>query len=348
MTVGFLKKIKKLTFKEQGIFLTRASDMLSNGFTLLEVLQFFSKLDNKNYHLMASMIDDLKSGHKIHEVFLKHHFDQGACIQLYFSEKHGYLAEALLESGEYLQRKDEERKKFIKLMQYPLILIFILLFVAILLNTLLLPRFQYLYQSMGYEPTVGIKLVLHLMQNIPSYLLLLFILCSVLYFIVKQIFQKKSALEIASTLSSLPVISSFYKLYQTIFISREWGYLLRSGFSINEIINIMESQMYKPLLHESAQQLKKMLLIGHSFADALSNLSFIEREMIFIVNHGDKNGRMDKELLYYSNHCLQKLEEKTENIFLIIQPVIFSIIGIVIVVIYMSIFFPMFQMMDAI
>ncbi|MFB9829599.1 competence type IV pilus assembly protein ComGB [Lederbergia wuyishanensis] len=348
MTVGLLKKKRKLTLKEQGIFLTRASDMLNNGFTLLEVLQFFSKLENKHYALMNSMIDDLKSGHKIHEVFLKHQFDQSACIQLYFSEKHGFLAEALLESGEYLKRKDNERKKLIKLLQYPLILIIILLFVAILLNTLLLPRFQYLYQSMGYEPTVGIKLVLHIMQNIPTYLIVIFIFCFVMYLGAKQIFQKKSALEIAAFLSSLPLIKSFYKLYQTIFISREWGYMLRSGFSTNEIIAIMESQLYRPLLHESAQQLKKSLLIGHSFGDALSNLSFIEKEMIYIVNHGDKNGRMDKELLYYSNHCLQKLEEKTENIFLIVQPIIFTIIGIVIVIIYMSIFFPMFQMMESI
>ncbi|MCR2820385.1 competence type IV pilus assembly protein ComGB [Lederbergia panacisoli] len=348
MSVGLLRSRQKLTLKEQGIFLSRASEMLKNGFTLLEVLHFFGKLEGKNHQLMDSMINDLKSGHKIHEVFLKHHFDQGACVQLFFSEKHGFLADALLESGEYLQRMDEERKKLLKLMQYPLILIFILLFVGILLNTLLLPRFQNLYQSMGYEPTIGIKLVLHLMQNIPYYLLLIFIVCFVLFSILKWIFQKKSALEIASVFSSFPLINSIYKLYQTNFIAREWGYLLRSGFSINEIITIMESQMYRPLLQESAQQLKKMLLVGHSFGDALSKLSFIEKEMILIVNHGDKNGRVDKELLYYSQHCLQKLQEKTENIFLIIQPIIFSFIGLVVIAIYMSIFFPMFQMLDSI
>ncbi|MBS4217159.1 type II secretion system F family protein [Bacillus sp. FJAT-49711] len=348
MSVGLLKKKKRLTLKEQGVFLSRASEMLNNGFTFLEILQFFGKLDPKNRQFMDSMINDLKSGHKIHEVFLNHHFDHGACVQMFFSEKHGFLADALLESGEYLQRMNEERKKLIKLMQYPLILFFILLFTAILLNTLLLPRFQYLYQSMGYEPTLGIKLVLHLMENIPFYLLLIFVVCLILYSIVKKTFQKKSALEIASFFSSLPFIKSVYKLYQTIFISREWGYLLRSGFSISEIIAIMESQKFKPLLQESAQQLKQMLLLGHSFGKALSELSFIEKEMILIVNHGDKNGRIDQELLYYSEHCLEKLQEKTENILIIIQPVIFSFIGVIIVFIYMSIFFPMFQMLDSI
>ncbi|MBW8348104.1 type II secretion system F family protein [Bacillus sp. IITD106] len=348
MAVGLLNRKNKLTLKEQGIFLTRASDMLQNGFTLLEVLQFYWKLDHKKHHMMDSMIKDLKNGHKIHEVFLKHHFDREACVQLYFSEKHGFLAEALLESGVYLQRKDQERKKLLKLMQYPLILLFILLLVAVLLNALLLPRFQNLYQSMGYEPTIGVKLILHFMQNTPFYVLLSILFGISIFLLMKRNFRKKSALEIAAFFSSIPLINSFYKLYQTIFLSREWGYLLRSGFSLNEIITIMESQTFRPLLQESAQQLKRMLLVGHSFGDALSKLNFIEKEMVFIVNHGDKNGRIEKELLYYSQYCLQKLEEKTESIFLVVQPIIFSFIGIIVVTIYMSIFLPMFQMMDSI
>ena len=34
-----------------------------------------------------------------------------------------------------------------------------------------------------------------------------------------------------------------------------------------------------------------------------------------IVAHGEQNGRLDSELLYYSQFCLQKLEDKTMKLF---------------------------------
>ncbi|MBS4176351.1 competence type IV pilus assembly protein ComGB [Lederbergia citrea] len=348
MSAGLLSNKKKMNIKEQGLFLVRASDMLNNGFTLLEVLEFLGKLDRKKSEMFQSLIHGLQKGQPIYEVFLSHYFDSQVCAQMFFAEKHGYLSAALQESGKYLMRKDEERKKLLKILQYPIILLIVLIFVAILLKSMLLPRFQLLYGSMGYEPSSGIKLVLHLMQNTPYYFLSISFLIFATIIMTKLIFRKKTALEIAEFYSSLPFIKSFYTLYQTIFLSREWSFLLKSGFSMNEIIAIMETQNFRPLLRETAEELKKMLLLGYSFSDALSNISFIENEMVLIVAHGEQNGRLDNELLYYSNICLQQLEAKTMKILLVVQPIIFSFIGLMVAVIYMSIFFPMFQIIESI
>lgn len=338
---------KKFTLKQQGQFLIRASDMLNNGFTLLEVLHFLSRLyDHK--HVIINMIEDLQNGEPIYKALLAANFEQQVCAQIYFAEKHGFLSDALQESGNYLLKKDEQRKKLIKLMQYPLILLFVLLLVAVILNTMLLPRFQLLYTSMGYEPHVSIQLFLHLIDTLPFFLLVFFIIIMLVVIITKWFTRTRSALEMATVYSTLPFIKSHYKLYKTIFLAREWSYLLKSGFSMNEIITIMETQTFNPLLRETAEKLKKMLVIGYSFSNALSYLKFIEDELIVIVTHGEKNSRLDHELYYYSNICLQKFEEKILRIFIVIQPIFFLFVGLMVMTIYMAIFFPMFQMMESI
>ena len=343
-----MKKGKKLKIKEQGIFLNRISDMLDNGFTLSESLHFISRLNHQESEMYQSMINSLQTGSPIHEVFHRQNFDSQACSQIYFAEKHGYLSKALKESGQYLLRKSKEREKLGRLLQYPLVLLLVLLLVGTLLKTLLLPRFEQLYNSMGYQPGAGIKLVLHILHNIPLYLIILSVFLSLCIIIATLIFRKKTALEMAEIISAIPLINSFYKLYQTVFFSREWSFLLKSGFSMYEIISIMETQNIRPLLRESAEGMRESLTVGFSFSDALSRLCFIEHEMVMIVAHGEQNGRLDSELLYYSQFCLQKLEDKTMKVFTIIQPIIFALIGLMVVAIYMSIFLPMFQMMDAI
>lgn len=322
--------------------------MLNNGFTLNEALEFQSRLDRKHYTLYESMIKSIHSGQPLYEVFHQSNFDSQACAQIFFADKHGFIAEALKESGQYLLRKTEERKKLSNLMQYPLILLFVLVIIGILMQVLLLPRFNMLYRSMDFHQGLGIKLILYFTQNISYYLISLIGIICIIFIMTKWLFNKKTALEKASLYSRIPFLHSFYTLYQTAFFSREWSFLLKSGFSVNETLKVMESQSFRPLLRETAVNIKELLMFGYSFSDAISHLPFLEEEMKIIIAHGEQNGRLDSELHYYSHICLQSLEEKTMKMFQIIQPIIFILIGLIVIAVYMSIFLPMFQMIESI
>ncbi|EAD4645763.1 TPA: type II secretion system F family protein, partial [Listeria monocytogenes] len=55
-----------------------------------------------------------------------------------------------------------------------------------------------------------------------------------------------------------------------------------------------------------------------------------------------------EEFLFYYNLCHQKSLQKTEKLFSFIQPIVFIVIGILIVSIYLSILYPMFSMVNQI
>ncbi|VEF47807.1 type II secretion system protein [Bacillus freudenreichii] len=338
----------KLPCKDQGLYLTRISEMLDKGFTLGESLDFLGRTNVKRLEMFQSMATLLKTGQPIYEVFYMEGFDHQTCTQLYFAEKHGLLITAMKESGEYLLRKDDQRKKLIRLLQYPIILVVVLIIVSFLLQTLLLPRFQMFYDSMDYQPNFILKLFLHIMQTFPLYSMLVILLMLPTSIVFTKVLFKKSAMEKAVFLSRFPGVQSYYKLYQTIFLAREWSFLLKSGFSINEIIQIMRRQDFHPLLKESAVEIGEMLKFGYSFSEAISHLGFVEEELMVIIAHGEKNGKLEEELLFYSQYCLQRMEEKIMKGLLVVQPAVFALIGLVVIAIYLSIFLPMFQVIDSI
>ncbi|HBZ09007.1 MAG TPA: type II secretion system F family protein [Bacillus bacterium] len=348
ITAGFFRKRKKLPLKVQGFFLTKLSEMLDKGFTMGESLDFLGRTNGGRMAMFQSMRHGLQSGQPIYQVFYKEGFDHQTCTQLYFAESHGFLVAALKESGEYLLRKDDQRKRLIRLLQYPIILVAVLIIVSILLQTLLLPRFQMFYDSMGYKPNTILKLFLHTLQTMPLYSLITIVTVLLGGALFSRLLYKKSALERAAFFSGLPVVQSYYRLYQTTFLAREWSFLLKSGFSINEIIQIMLKQDFHPLLKESAVELKEMLTFGYTFPEAVSHLGFVEEELMVIVAHGEKNGKLEAELMFYSQFCLQRLEEKFMKVFLVIQPVVFALIGLIVIAIYLSIFLPMFEVIDSI
>lgn len=334
--------------REQGAILVQTGEMLDNGFTISETLVFLGRTHDKRKPVFQNMLNDLQSGVPVYEVFHRQTFDHQVCTQLFFADKHGFLSSSLKEAGQFLQRKEEEKKKLLRLLQYPLLLVFALLAAGTILQTLLLPRFKPLYESMGYEPGGGMALFLTFMESMPMLLLFAGTLLAILFICCSSVLRKKSAVQMAGFYSSLPLLKHFYKLHQTAFLAREWSFLLRSGFSANEIISIMETQSFKPLLEETARDIKKLLTLGYSFSEALSVFRFIENDLIDIVAHGEKNGKLDRELLFYSNYCTKLLEEKTERAFLVLQPAIFLLIGVMVAAIYMSIFLPMFQMLESI
>ena len=87
------------------------------------------------------------------------------------------------------------------------------------------------------------------------------------------------------------------------------------GFSVHEILDMMSTQNFKPLIREIAFTIRKELKFGYSFSNALSRLKFLDQQFITITIHGEKNGRLDDELQFYSRFCVKQLEEKIQKIF---------------------------------
>ena len=52
--------------------------------------------------------------------------------------------------------------------------------------------------------------------------------------------------------------------------------------------------------------------------------------------------------MFFATHCLQLLEDKTDQFMKQIQPVLYSIIGVLIVSMYLAVLLPMYQLLDGI
>lgn len=83
----------------------------------------------------------------------------------------------------------------LQLLQYPFILLLILVIVGFLLHHLLLPRFQMFYDSMGYEPNMALKWFLHFIQTFPYYFTFSLMTIGCLFIVLLRILHRKSALD---------------------------------------------------------------------------------------------------------------------------------------------------------
>ena len=81
------------------------------------------------------MIEGLKDGKSLHDSFHQLKFHQDMLSYLFYAEQHGDISFALQQGSALLYKKDKYRKDMMKIMQYPMFLMFFLLIMLFILTS---------------------------------------------------------------------------------------------------------------------------------------------------------------------------------------------------------------------
>ena len=136
----------KWSVNEQATFLKRTGDLLLRGYPIAEAIESIAlQLPANRKEELYGCLVELKQGSPFHVVVNNLGFHKDLVGYIYFAEQHGSFAEALLEGSELALLKDKDLQKLLKLLQYPLLLMFITGFLFIFIENTLLPRFTTLF-----------------------------------------------------------------------------------------------------------------------------------------------------------------------------------------------------------
>lgn len=339
---------KKLPIKLQSSFLVQTANMLENGFSLQQAIDFQMKVTQKHTGVFHEMIAELKQGKAFYEALSNQAFNPHICAQIYFASKHGFLSTTLKDAGMYLAQKEFERRKLLTLLYYPIILFAVLIMIGLFMEHFLFPQFQSFYHSLGVKENNYLQILLHFTNHFSFYLLLFLLLLFLLLCTYQILKHKMLIIDRTNMLAKIPIFSTLYVLYQTGLFAREWGLLFKSGFSIKDILSMMEDQSFQKLFKDVASEIKLSIYTGYSLSDSIESFDFLTKELKIIIAHGEMNNQLGEELLYFSSICLQQMEEKMLRLFQVVQPMLFISIGLLVIGMYLSIFIPIFQVIDSI
>ncbi|MCS0786741.1 competence type IV pilus assembly protein ComGB [Cytobacillus pseudoceanisediminis] len=337
----------KWTVQEQGLFLKNTGELLSRGYPLSEAMEsLMHQLPPKRKHEISQCLSQLKEGFPFYQILANMNFNNNLIGYVFFAEQHGGLASAFLEGSEMVLRKGKDIEKLKKLMTYPIFLMFITAFLFVFVDKVLLPRFSSLFVSMHLKPNFFTKAVYLFGDLLPLFILIvLFGLVTLLIYYFFR-FRNLSPIQQKMVIVKIPAGGHFLRLYYTHFFAVQLSHLLNGGLSIHEALSLFEKNDKQPFYSALGEAVKIKLREGNKLEDILISYPFFERELANIIRHGQKNGRLDQELSFFSRHCLNKLEEKTEKLLKMIQPILYMFIGFFIVSMYLAVLLPMFHLLE--
>ncbi|MDF1507607.1 competence type IV pilus assembly protein ComGB [Robertmurraya sp. DFI.2.37] len=340
-------KTHKWPMKDQAEFLRKTGELLERGYPLADAIHSLTyQMKNRQKEDVAQALLHLREGHPFHQILSNLGFNQTLVGYVYFAEEHGSLADAFREGSTMILKRQDDVEKLKKLLVYPTILIAVTLFLFFFVEKVLLPQYILLFSSMNLKPNIFMRVVSFIGEASPFFVILLLLCVLLLLSYYFMTFRRLLPLKQRSLMANIPFFGSFYRLFTTHYFSVQLSYLLAGGLSVHEALKVFEKYVQSPFYKQIGQEMQLFLIRGESFEAVLTHYDFFARELPFIVKHGQENGKLSEELLFFSKHCLEKLENKTEKTFKIVQPILYSLIGLIIVSMYLAILLPMFQLLD--
>lgn len=340
---------RRWSMESQSVFLLKLSELLEHGYTLSQAMEFLRfQLPKKLGEDIDYSLKQLKSGVTLHDTFEALNFHRDILGYLYFAERHGDLVFALKEGAMMINRKLANANKMKKVVQYPLMLFSFLFILFFVMTTVLLPQFQTLYSSMGTEISLPLILLIKFVGAFPYGCVIFFVLGSGSYALYRVYWRKRPPLQQMNFWLNIPLIKNTIPLFNSYFFSIHLSNLLKGGLSVHDCLSLFERQKHYPFFQTEAAFIKEQLVGGSALEQIMADRKYYDSQLANVIAHGQSNGDLGKELGNHSHFILERLEQIVFRWLNIVQPVLFSLIGLLVLMMYLSIMLPMLKMMSTI
>lgn len=327
-------------------FLKRIERLLTNGYPLISALEIIN-WDKQLKPISTSVITSLKSGSTLDQALEKVNFNPIITSYLYLVRANGNLQANIEKCISMYEQRVLYTKKFQEAARYPLILLCVFTLLLYFVKQSVLPSFMDLFSyNTGTTSTVMFSVIL---IDLLGRFITVLALMTVLFLFIWQVIRHKVSIEKQIKFYRVIPIYYQYKRMQISFLfATHVSSLLKTGMSIREILSNMSQQNKQPVLSHFALLMTKELSNGVYITSLLANLPLLDRQLSTIFQKNADVNALEKDLTIYAELQTEEIHRKTMKVITYLQPAFFIILASFIIFIYVTLMWPMFQLIKTI
>ncbi|WP_099158493.1 competence type IV pilus assembly protein ComGB [Virgibacillus ndiopensis] len=348
----YLKKytthIKPKTIRKelQLLFLKRLSRLLQNGYTLIEALEVI-KWDKNLEKPASNVIEALKNGSSLDQAFDKAKFNPIVTSYLFFVQANGDVYATIEKCIYMFEQRLLYVQKFQQVARYPIILLFVFSILLYFIKQSVLPSFLDLFQA-NSETSSTVYFSMVIIDFLSSFVVVIIILAIVGGGFWQLHKHKISIHKQIKVYSSIPIYRKYKQIQTSFLFATHFSSLLKTGIPIKEILTIMSQQTKLPILSYYSKLMTAELQKGLQLSSLLSQFQLLEKQVAMIFQKNADINALEKDLSVYAELVTEELHRKIMKVITYIQPAFFLVLAGFIVFIYITLMWPMFQLIKTI
>ncbi len=339
---------KKISQKQKETLYKDMSILLNAGVDFKTALEILANQQQKGHikKLILEIRTQIILGISFHEA-LKNtkKFSPYEYFSVKIGEETKKLDQVLLELHKYFKRQIKLRKQIISVITYPSFVLILTVGVLYFMLTYVVPMFKSVFNQFDADLPKLTKTIINLSEKFPIIIATAFIVLGILI-LLSKIYSKSLAFRSfkSKVILKLPY---FGKLVKIIFLARFCQFLdllLTSKTPLTESLEMVKKMIGFYPIEQSIDPIKNDIIKGVSFSKAMSKHSVFEYKLVSMVEVAEEINELDTMFSRLADEYDEEVEHKTKMIGVILEPLIIIFIGLIVGVIMIAMYAPMFDL----
>lgn len=336
--------------KEQ--FYNEFASLIESGIDMRRAIQLI--IDEQEKKRVRAILEQLQerivAGASLSEAMeISGHFSPYEFQSIRIGEETGRLRSVLLSMAVYFGDKVRLKRQLVSVFTYPVFVLLITIGVLYFMLNSVVPMFEDVFKQFNQELPWLTQRIVWLSEHFGSFMMwfLIITIGLTVYFYTQRkeawFRQRSSAIVLR-----LPV---FGPLIRKIYLARfcqSMGLLMESRTPLIKALDLVEEMIRFYPLEVALQRAKKEILAGNQLHTGLSHFSIMDKRLISLIRIAEEINQLDKTFVRLTKQYNDEIEYRTKLMGTIIEPAIIVIIGLVVGLIMVAMYLPMFNLSNVI
>lgn len=328
-------------------FFHQLSILMTSGINLLQCLNILKNNCKLPFwkNIISCAVNDLEKGENLSNYLKKHPniFSKTVISLIIVAEKTGRYDENFKVITKMLEQSSKMNRIIIKSIRYPIALLifsFILLFIMILY---VIPQFENIYASFQHELPLLTKLIISFSTTVRENINTLITTLAIIFTVFIR-FRPQLRYYSYLVIALFPYINKLVQLHNLTLFFLTLSSTLKAGLPLTDCLKCTIETTNNTLYRDTNHNIYNAVIKGESLSASMENTTQFPNLAIQLITIAEESGRLDYFTLYLSKYYSEKYISVTEQRFKSLEPILLVLIATIIGIIMLAMYLPIFNL----
>ena len=337
--------------KTLAVFTRQFSVMIDAGLPLVQCLEILAnQQEHKNFQkILLQVRQDVEAGSTLADAMRRHPkaFDNLYVNMIAAGEAGGILDTILQRLSVYIEKAVKLRSQVRAAMIYPIAVITIAAIVVAVILLKVIPTFAALFMSLGAELPLPTRVVIYCSNFLARYWWAFVLLIGAGVFAFRRYYATyKGRRVVDGALLKAPILGMILRKIAVARFCRTLATLTSSGVPILESLDITARTSGNAIVEDAILDVRKSVEGGKTIVEPLRESGVFPNMVVQMIGVGEQTGALDAMLNKIADFYEDEVDVAVAGLVKLLEPVMIAFLGIVVGGIVISMYLPIFSLIN--
>ncbi len=344
-----------VSVKDKAIFSRQFAALVNAGVALVRGLSVLAE-ECPNPKLKRALDDinsDVQQGTSLSEAMGKHPscFDKLYVSLVQAGEVGGVLDEVLNRLAKLLEDLNRLQNQIKSAMAYPVTVSLLAIVIFVAMTVFLLPVFAEIFESLNAQLPLFTRIMLQIskfLRNPLNWLIMAGMIVAGSWLFKRYYATPGGRRQIDGLALKMPLFGDLVQKTATARFCRTFGSLSRSGVPILTSLEIVRDTAGNSVISDAIDEARKEIQTGGMISLALQQFRVFPAMAIQMISIGEETGELDQMLMKVADFYEDEVEQAVKALTSVMEPLMIIVLGGMVGSILVSMYLPMFKIMEVV